>query len=150
MTDSESNQPVERRRADPLQVAADMLASEEAEEASEQSRDSGVSTDDSARQPASPHGDVLSQAAAGIDDDSSGAGDDNPRARRAAARAARQAAAEQRRAERAAAKAFAASKRHAVRRDDPPAAEAPKERTLAQKLDAAREAVSIPPDQVEA
>ena len=48
MTDSESNQPVERRRADPLQVAADMLASDEADSAPTATRDSGGSKDDSA------------------------------------------------------------------------------------------------------
>ena len=51
MTDSESNQPVERRRADPLKVAADMLADDEAQSASAATRDAGVSRDDSAPEP---------------------------------------------------------------------------------------------------
>ena len=48
MTDSESNQPVERRRADPLKVAADMLADDDAQRASALRRDAEASTDDSA------------------------------------------------------------------------------------------------------
>ncbi len=148
MTDSESNQPVERRRADPLQVAADQLASDEVDSAPAPKRDSAEVED-----PAPRHApvDALSQAAASIEEDSSDEGDDDsPRARRAAARAARQAAADKRKAERAAAKAYAASKRHAVRNDGGGTEDAPKEKTLAEKLDAAREAVSTPPDHVEA
>ncbi len=148
MTDSESNQPVERRRADPLQVAADQLASDEVDGASAPKRESAEVNHPSPRH--TPV-DALSQAAASIEEDSSDEGDDDsPRARRAAARAARQAAADKRKAERAAAKAYAASKRHAVRNDGGGADDAPKEKTLAEKLDAAREAVSTPPDQVEA
>src|SRR5690606_26045151 len=110
MADSESNQPVERRRADPSQGAAERRARAEddatATRPAVESRKEGRSR---------PHpADALARAAASIDEpeetSSSDRDDDSPRARRAAARAARQAAAEKRRAERAAAKASAASR----------------------------------------
>ena len=132
MTDSQSNQPVDRRRADPLQVAADMIDQEQGDTASSPA---AASTPDAGQD----RHEVPSRG-----DEPAGSDDNSPRARRAAARAARQAAADKRRAERAAAKSFAASRRQSTpaseSSDDTrqPAAEAPVEQTLAQKLDAAR------------
>src|SRR4051794_6055980 len=130
MTDSESDQPIERRRADPLQVAADMLANE-----SEPSQE--APSRPSERADERPSSDRSEESHT----------DDSPRARRAAAKAARQAAIEQRRAERSSAKASAAARRHSNRSDD--SAEESRNKTLAEKLEEARGAVATPPDSPE-
>ena len=49
MTDSGSNQPQERRRADPLKVAADMLAQSDGDDASDSSDSAGGGNDDRRR-----------------------------------------------------------------------------------------------------
>jgi len=97
MTDSESNQPVERKRADPLQVAAETLAQEEA-----------------GNSPASsgPRHAPESRSRSHVDNSD----DSSPKARRAAARAARQEALEKRREERAAAKSLSTNRRRRERR----------------------------------
>ncbi len=126
MSDSGNNPPVERKRADPLQVAADMLSGEGADE--EQST-SGQRHAPETRSPSS--GESRAESS-----------DDSPKARRAAARAARQEALEKRRAERAAAKDLASRRRGGDDRQENP-------KSLAEKLDEAREAVSTPPDREE-
>jgi len=127
MTDSGSSPAPDRPRPDPLQVAADMLAQD---------------TGDAQTSPSAP-------------ESVNGHADGSSRDRRAAARAARQEAAEKRRRERAEAKQRRASRaRRGGHSDDaePPAeiATPSVELTLAEKLEAAREAASTPPDRLEA
>lgn len=127
MPDSESNQPVERRRAAPLQVAADMLAQSEHEIEADRLREahsrkatsstpatSGASTGSPDRAVADNIESPRKTVANSEEQDSHD--DDSSRGRRAAARKARHAAAEKRRVEKAAGKAFTASKRDSVRR----------------------------------
>ncbi|MGZ5388933.1 MAG: hypothetical protein ACXWDH_02385, partial [Aeromicrobium sp.] len=151
MPDSRPTQRVERRRANPLQVAADSLSEAEKQDAHGPTPEvrSHKATNAAPRSPRSATDNPISHAERAFSNEAERSGsdeehdqeDDSPRGRRAAARNARQAAAERRRVEKAAAKAFAASKRHNVRNPDARV----EETTLSQKMSGSRADVAQPP-----
>ncbi|HZK36919.1 MAG TPA: hypothetical protein VFC57_08220, partial [Aeromicrobium sp.] len=115
MPDSESPKPVERLRADPLKVAADMIAQAEAA-----TTEADAAAQAAGRQPlshrAGPNSPDESPSSAPDGSDNTSADDnDSPRTRRAIARAQRHSAAEKHRKEKAAARAYAALKRQSSR-----------------------------------